>query len=409
MPLFAYKAKKDDGSTVEGMLQAETERSALDALGRQGVFPLQINESGGKSTRAQEAPGARKSRRRIRIDDVGLFTQQLGDLLKAGLPINRALTTLGAQTSNATLSDLVGDLQKEVSAGKPLHEALARHPKVFSPLYTSMVKAGETGGFLEEVLQRLAAFIEKDSDLRSRIKAALAYPALLILLGTGAIGFLMVFFIPRFSEIFKNMGSNLPGSTQIVMSVSYFFRDYWMIPLAAVVLLPVVWTRLTSTFTGRLTVDRLKLAAPVYGDVARKSAIARFTRTLGTLLKSGVPILSGLAIAKEAMGNTVLMRDIDEAAAGVKQGRSLADILRRSRGFPAMVSDMIAIGEESGNLDGVLVNVANSYDNQVDRSVKVFISLFEPALLVVMAAIVGFVVISMLLPVFTLSSMIGKK
>ncbi|HZN62831.1 MAG TPA: type II secretion system F family protein [Planctomycetota bacterium] len=406
MPLFAYKAKKDDGSTVEGMLQAETERGALDALGRQGVFPLAIEQSGGAQAKAP--PAARKARRRIKSEDVGLFTQQMGDLLKAGVPINKALATLQAQTSNAAFADLISEISREISSGKPLHETLARYPKHFPPLYTSMVRAGETGGFLEDVLHRLAHFIDKDADLRSRLKAALAYPALLIVLGTAAIGFLMVFFIPRFSEIFKNMGSNLPWSTRVVMGVSYFIRDYWMIPVSLVVLLPVLWARITETFAGRHTIDRIKLAAPVYGDVTRKSAIARFTRTLGTLLKSGVPILSGLQIAKEAMGNAVLMRDIEEAAAGVKQGRSLAEILRRSRGFPAMVVDMIAVGEESGNLDEVLVNLADSYDNQVDRSVKVFISLFEPALLVVMASIVGFVVISMLLPVFTLSSMIGK-
>jgi general secretion pathway protein F len=406
MPLFAYKAKKDDGTTVEGMLQAETERGALDALGRQGVYPLEIEESGRRA--AGPVAASRKSRRRIKPEDVGLFTQQLGDLLKAGVPINRALGTLQAQTSNGAFAELISDIAKEISSGRPLHETLARHPKHFPPLYTSMVRAGETGGFLEDVLHRLASFIDKDLDLRSRLKAALAYPALLIVLGTAAIIFLMVFFIPRFSEIFVKLGSQLPGSTRIVMAVSYFMRDYWMIPVSLVVLAPVVWKRATSTFTGRHTVDRVKLAMPVYGDVTRKSAIARFTRTLGTLLKSGVPILSGLQIAKEAMGNTVLMRDIEEAAAGVKQGRSLAEILRRSRGFPAMVVDMIAVGEESGNLDEVLVNLADSYDQQVDRSVKVFISLFEPALLVVMASIVGFVVISMLLPVFTLSSMMGK-
>jgi general secretion pathway protein F len=406
MPLFAYKAKKDDGSTVEGMLQAETERGALDALGRQGVFPLQIEESGG--ARPAAARASKKSRRRIKTDDVGLFTQQLGDLLKAGVPINRALSTLQAQTSNAAFSELIAELAKEISSGKPLHETLARYPKHFPSLYTSMVRAGETGGFLEDVLHRLALFIDKDSDLRSRLKAALAYPALLIVMGTGAIAFLMIFFIPNFSEIFTKLGSQLPWSTRLIMSVSYFMRDYWMIPVSLLVVVPVAWSRFTSTFSGRNTVDRVKLVLPIYGDVARKSAIARFTRTLGTLLKSGVPILSGLAIAKEAMGNAVLMRDIEEAAAGVKQGRSLADILRRSRGFPAMVVDMIAVGEESGNLDQVLINLADSYDNQVDRSVKVFVSLFEPALLVVMAAIIGFVVISMLLPVFDISAMMGK-
>ncbi|MBI4566009.1 MAG: type II secretion system F family protein [Planctomycetes bacterium] len=405
MPLFTYKAKKDDGSTVAGTLQAESQRSALDALGRLGVFPLEIAERGASSA----APRAsRRSRRRIKAEDVGTFFQQLGDLLKAGVAIDRALATLAGQSSKTALAEHLEELRKDVSAGKPLHEAMAKFPKLFPLLHTSMVRAGETGGFLEEVLHRLAAFVEKDADLRSRIGAALAYPILLIVIGSGAIVFLMMFFIPRFSGIFDKLGSSLPWPTQVVMAVSYFFRDYWMVPVAAVVLAMASWSWVRETLTGRLTIDRCKLALPLFGDIARKNAIARFTRTLGTLLKSGVPILHGLQIAKEAMGNVMLMRDIDEAAAGVKKGRGLGEILRHSRGFPAMTVDMIAIGEESGNLDAVLVNLADSYDVQVDRSMKVFLSLFEPALLLVMAAIVGFVVISMLLPVFTLSSMVGK-
>jgi type II secretory pathway component PulF len=192
------------------------------------------------------------------------------------------------------------------------------------------------------------------------------------------------------------------------MKVSFFCRDYWMVPLGGIVLAIAGFQRLRDTFAGRRAVDRLKITLPLFGDIARKNAIARFTRSLGTMLKSGVPILTALSISKEAMGNVILQQDIDEAGAGVKQGRSLAEILRRSRYFPAMVLDMIAIGEESGNLDQVLINVADSYDKQVDRAMKVFIALFEPFLLIVMAAVVGFVVVSMLLPVFTLSSMMGK-
>jgi type II secretion system protein F len=405
MPLYAYKAKKDDGSTVTGTLQAETERGAVDALGRQGIFPLEIREHGGMGAGPRVEA---KRRRRITTDEIGLFTQQLGDLLKAGVPLNRALSTLSQQTSNQELADVVDKVRQDVSAGKSLHESLAKHPRLFAPLYVSMVKAGEAGGFLEDVLFRLALFIEKDQELKSRLKAALAYPALLIILGVAAIAFLMVFFIPRFSEIFKDMGGSLPGSTKIVMAVSYFVRDYWAALVAVAIVVVIALQKTGESAAGRRAMDRFKVALPLFGDIARKNAIARFTRTLGTLLKSGVPILSALGIAKEAMGNVVLQDDIEEASAGVKQGRGLADILRRSRQFPAMVVDMIAVGEESGNLDEVLVNVAESYDRQVDRAVKVFVTLFEPMLLVFMAAIIGFVVISMLLPVFTLSSTIGK-
>ncbi len=301
---------------------------------------------------------------------------------------------------------MIRDIGKQVAGGATLHEALSRYPKVFSDLYLSMVRAGEAGGFLEDVLHRLALFIEKDQELRSRISSAMAYPILLIVIGTFAIGFLMVFFIPRFSEIFKKMGNGLPLPTQIVMGVSYFMRDYWMFVFMGVVALMFGWKRLVAASAGRRVIDRLKIRLPLFGDIVKKNAVSRFARTLGTLLKSGVAILAALDISKAAMGNAVLMEDIDEASAGVKQGKGLAEILRQSRYFPAMVTDMIAVGEEGGNLDEVLVNVAESYDIQVERAVRVFVALFEPALLLVMAALVGFIVIAMLLPVFTLSTMV---
>lgn len=407
MPQFAYKAKKDDGSVVTGTLQAESERSALDSLGRMGVFPMEIesrSEDKPGAPRAAEAP--RQSARRVKPADVALFTRQLADLMRAGVALNRALRTLGDQTTNLTLAQVIRDIEKQVSAGASLHEALGRSPKIFNGLYVSMVHAGETGGFLEDVLHRLALFIEKDQELRSRISSAMAYPILLIVIGSFAITFLMVFFIPRFSEIFKKMGDNLPLPTQIVMAISYFLRDYWMFAAMGVVALIFAWSRVVATSAGRRVFDKLKVRIPIFGEIVKKNAVSRFTRTLGTLLKSGVSILNALEISKAAMANVVLMEDIDEASAGVKQGKGLAEILRNSRYFPAMVIDMIAVGEEGGNLDEVLVNVADSYDVQVERAVRVFIALFEPALLLVMATLVGFIVISMLLPVFTLSSMV---
>jgi type II secretion system protein F len=403
MPQFAYKAKATDGSIVTGVLQAESERNALDSLDRLGVFPLEIRPQDAEQMAAAQP---RQVKRKIRPDDVAIFTRQLGDLLKAGVPINRALGTLAQQTANKELSETIGEISREVSAGKAFHEAFARYPTIFSHLYVSMVKAGETGGFLEDVLHRLAGFIEKDQELRSRVRAALAYPILLVTIGFCAVAFLMVYFIPKFSEIFRKMGGNLPAPTQIVMAISYFLRDYWFAFGAGLLALFATWKRVSETAAGRAAIDRVRLRFPLFGDIVKKNAISRFARTLGTLLKSGVPILSALQIAKESMGNVILMRDIDEASAGVKQGRSLAELLRKSRTFPVMVIDMIAVGEEGGNLDEVLVNIADTFDRQVDRAVKVFVTLFEPALLLVMACIVGFIVVSMLLPVFTLSSMV---
>lgn len=402
MPQFSYKAKSEDGSVVTGVLQAETEKNAVDSLGRMGMFPMEVFREG--KTAGNVAP--RRVSRKIRKSDVGLFTRQLGDLLKAGVPVDRALVTLKEQTSNEQFCDVIGEIQKDVLSGKPFHEAFSKHARVFGPLYVSMVKAGETGGFLEEVLHRLAGFIEKDEDLKSRIRSALAYPALLMTIGFLAITFLMVFFIPRFSEIFDKMGGNLPLPTQIVMSISYFFKDYWFAFLAALLALIAGLKRFAETKQGRGWIDMALLRVPLFGEIIRKNAVSRFTRTLGTLLRSGVPILGALQIAKEAMVNVVLMSDIDEAAAGVKQGRTLAELLRQSNTFPRMVIDMIAVGEEGGNLDEVLINVADTYDVQVDRAVRTFVSLFEPVLLLFMAFVVGFIVISMLLPVFTLSSMV---
>ncbi|HEX7896994.1 MAG TPA: type II secretion system F family protein [Planctomycetota bacterium] len=404
MPQYDYKAKTNDGAVVSGTLQAESERSALDSLGRMGVFPLEIAAQDERP--AQAAPAPRRGGGRVKIADVALFTRQLGDLLKAGVPLNRALATLREQTSSGALSEIIESVGKDVSSGGSLHESLGKHPKAFSSLFTSMVRAGETGGFLEDVLRRLSIFIERDQELRSRVKSALAYPTLLIVIGTGAIAFLMVFFIPRFSEIFARMGDSLPVPTQIVMAASSFVRHWWFLIFLGVAGGLAAVNQLAATGAGRRILDRLRLRIPVFGDIVRKNAISRFTRTLGTLLKSGVSILGALAIAKEAMGNAVLEEDVVEAAAGVKQGKSLAEVLRTSRAFPPMVVQMIAVGEEGGNLDEVLVDVAESYDTQVERAVRVFISLFEPALLVFMAALVGFVVIAMLLPVFSLSSMI---
>jgi type II secretion system protein F len=406
MPQFAYKAKKDDGSVVTGTLQAESERSALDSLGRMGVFPMEIESRAEDKTTARGAAAPRQVARSVRAGDVALFTRQLADLMRAGVPLNRALHTLGTQTTNLTLAETLRDLERQVAGGATLHEALSKYPKIFSNLYLSMVRAGEAGGFLEDILHRLAIFIEKDQELRSRISSAMAYPILLTVIGTFAIAFLMVFFIPKFSEIFKKMGDGLPLPTQIVMGLSYFMRDYWMFAFMGVVALIFGWKRLVATSAGRRLFDRLKLRIPGFGDIIRKNAVSRFTRTFGTLLKSGVAILSALDISKAAMANAVLMEDVDEASAGVKQGKGLAEILRDSRYFPAMVTDMIAVGEESGNLDEVLVNVADSYDIQVERAIRIFVALFEPALLLVMATAVGFIVIAMLLPVFTLSTII---
>lgn len=403
MPAFTYKAKDGEGKVVTGSMIAESEREVLFSLDRQGLFPLEL---AGQQEQQPTAVAARKSGKRIRAHEIITFTRELADLLKAGVALDRALTVIAQNTPNQRMVQVIEDIQKEISKGQPLNQALRRHPKLFPDFFSSMVKAGEAGGFLEDVLVRISNFAEKDEELRSKIRTSLAYPILLSVIGIAAVVFLMVFFIPRFSMVFAQFGATLPVMTQIVIGFSTFTKKYLLLILAAVLGVVVGIRQYVATPAGRDLADRIKLRTPVLGTLLKKRAIARFARTFGTLLKSGVPIVEALHIAKEAMGNVHLMRDIDQVAVGIKRGDKVGQLLARSRFIPAIVSSMVTVGEESGNLDEVLVGIADSYDVQVDRTVKVLVSLFEPMLLVFMAAIVGFIVVSMLLPVFTLSTMV---
>lgn len=401
MPAFTYRAKDGQGRVVTGSMIAESEREVLFSLDRQGLFPLELE--GLQETVRTEA---KKSGRRIRAHEVITFTRELADLLKAGVALDRALTVIAQNTPNQRMVEVIEDIQKEVSRGQPLHQALSRHGRMFPDFFCSMVKAGEAGGFLEDVLVRISNFAEKDEELRSRIRASLAYPILLSVIGLAAVVFLMVFFIPRFSMVFAQFGATLPVMTQIVIGFSAYTKKYILLILAVALGAAVGVRQYVATPAGRELADGLKLRLPVVGTLLKKRGIARFTRTFGTLLKSGVPIVEALHIAKEAMGNVHLMRDIDEVAVGIRRGDKVGQLLGRSRFIPAIVSSMVTVGEESGNLDEVLVGIADSYDAQVDRAVKVLVSLFEPMLLVFMAAVVGFIVVSMLLPVFTLSTIV---
>jgi type II secretory pathway component PulF len=357
--------------------------------------------AGAEAANGREATDAPRPRR-IRLADTALFSRQLADLLRAGVNLNRALRTLTRQTDNPALVAVIEQVRTDVAGGMGMADALSRHPAAFSPLYVSMVRAGETGGFLEDVLQRAAHFAEKELELRGRITGALIYPSLLVSVAVLAIGFFVFYFIPRFTEIFKDLGGELPFLTRIMIGISDLGLNYWWAFAGGGVLAGISLWRALKTAQGRFVYDRIRLRAPLLGPLVTKTAVARFTRTLGTLLKSGVPILTAIEISREALGNEVLKLDATEAAAAVKEGRNLAEPLGRSPYFPPVVVDMIAVGEESGNLDEVLGHVADAYDREVDRAVRIFVSLLEPALLVVMAAIVGLIVIAMLLPIYSL-------
>lgn len=402
MPAFAYKAKDSAGQLVSGTIIAETEKEVLFNLDKQGLFPVELKGVSDDSQSKVE----KKAARRIRNSDIVTFTRELADLLRAGLSIDRALGVIAENAANPTYADLVRTIQQDVSKGQTLSAALSKHPKYFPVFYVSMVKAAEAGGFLEDVLMRISAFQEKDEELKSRIRTALAYPILLIVVGTAAVIFLLVYFIPEFSKVFQDFNANLPAITNLLIGISDGLRRFGLFILAGLLVAGYLLNGFFKTPKGERMLAKFLLKTPVLGDVIKKRAISRFSRTLGTMLKSGVPILEGLDIARQSMGNILLMQEIEEAATGVKRGEKLGQILNDTPYFPKILASMIRVGEESGNLDGVLVHIAESYDTQVDRSVKVFVSLFEPLMLVFMAALVGFIVIAMLMPVFTLSTIV---
>lgn len=405
MALFNYTAKKSTGEVVNGTLTADSRRGALDAISRLGVFPLEIRENQvDRASALMTAPTAPTwTSKRVRKDEVTVFTRQLADMIRAGVPINRALATLGRQAGKKSMTEVIEQLRKDVSAGQSLHDALGAHPGAFDRLYISVVRAGETGGFLDDSLRRIAVFRERDAELASRVKTALAYPTLLLVVGTAALAFLLTFFIPKFSTIFESFKADLPVSTQIVVGMGAFMREWWWLVGLGLVFAIAILNAFFKTPAGLLALDRIKTRLPVFGRITRYRMVSRFCHTLGALLKAGVPIVEGLRISQDALGNAADAPRLDEVIAGVRQGKSLAELLRGTGLFPEMACDMIAVGEETATLDEVLTTIAESADGEVDRRMRIFVALFEPAMLVVMAAIVGFIVISMLLPVFTIS------
>ncbi|MHC5039605.1 MAG: type II secretion system F family protein [Planctomycetota bacterium] len=403
MPSYSYKAKNGQGAVVADELTADTEAQAFDQLDRMGLFPLEIRE---KKHEAAAGGMYRLSLSRIRRDDVVAFSRQLADLLKVGVTINKALATLSVETPNRQFAAIIQDIKADVSSGTRVSEALGKFPKIFSPLYVNMVRAGETGGFLEEVLERVAGFMEQEQEIRARVKAALAYPTLLSVLAIGAVIFLMVYFIPTFSKMFDDLGGALPLPTLIVMGISNFIRQWGLYFGAGLVVAGFLFLRALDTDPGRLAFDRFRLRIPLIGTIFSKTAVSRFARILGTLLRSGVNILQALDITREAVGNKVFAEQIRESTTGVKEGLTLAETLKKGKVIPDMVVGMIAVGEETGNVEEVLLAISDNYDKQVDRAVRTLVALMEPMMLVVMGVLVGGIVISMILPIFSIQGMI---
>ena len=403
MPLFVYTAIDRQGQKRTGTVPAPSRSAALDQVLGTGLMPVLFREQ------APDAPKAAPEKPSVRVSQVAVegFTRELANLLAAGLPLSRALTLLQREASHSGARKVWSAIHDDVLGGSSLAEALAKWPRTFSKVYVAMVRAGEAGGFLHLVLQQIADFRSREQDLRGRVTAALVYPAVLAVLACGVLVFLLTFFIPRFSSIFSEFGSRLPWLTQVIVGLSGGVIKYGPYLLALFAVAVVAVRRLAATIEGRRFVERLVLRLPGIGILAARFALVRFCRMLGTLVGSGVPLVSSLRVAKEALGNQTLADTVNQAIELVERGTSLAKSLAgNSLLFPSSVIEMITVAEETSRLDKELIRLSAVYETELDRRLRLAIAVGEPALLFLMAGIIGTVVVGMLLPVFTLQDLV---
>ena len=401
MPTFNYVAVDDAGREVIGELHAENLQAAINRVRDGGNYPMDVKEA----APAREARGRSALFTRITTADKTVITRQIANLLGAGLTIVRSLTVLIDNVDNPRAQDILLRVREDVQTGSSLSDTLAKFPEMFDELYVNLVRAGEASGDLEGVLDRLADYMEQQSQQWAHIRSALAYPILLVVVGTAAVFFLITFLIPRFVLIFEGLGQTLPTPTLVVLAVSTFLGNYWWTVLGGAAALFVAIRWYIRTPGGSLVFDSLKVKPPVVGPLSMKISTARFAHTFGTLLRGGVPILEALESVQGTIGNTMMARALDEVSDSVREGESIADPLRRTGAFPSMVVNMIAVGEETGDVDAILSRVANSYDIEVQNTVRQLVSLLEPIIILVMGVVVGSVIISMLLPIFDLNLM----
>ncbi|WP_417847407.1 type II secretion system F family protein [Thalassoglobus sp.] len=402
MPEFQYKARELSGQQVTGLLTATTEKEALATLAAQQLFPLQVDLA--ESSKA----AARQVNRRVPSKYLTVFYSQLADLLKSGVPLLRSLELLSKQSSHSALKVVVADVRDQVAEGSRLYDAMKSHPKAFSPLMVSMVHAGEEGGFMEDVLKRIAAFTEQQEELKGRVIGAMVYPVFLLMVGGGVVTVMLAWLVPKFEGLFENMAARgeLPWATTALMGMSEATQKYWAVGLLAAAGTIIGLLKWLKTEDGRRKLDVFRLRAVGIGRIVRSLAVARFCRVLGTLLKNGVPVLTSLKIAKDATANIVLSDAIDVAASNISEGKSLAGPLAASKQFPEEIVEMIAVGEEANNLENVLIDISENLERRTSREIEMAVRLLEPMLLLCLAAVVLFVVIALLLPILQSSSIV---
>lgn len=402
MPQFEYKVKRGPGKITSGILEAESQRAAVVQLRDLGYFPISVEEYAGE----KKKDVIKHALTRIRLKDRNIFFRQLATLIDSGMPILRALATLREQTSNPKMIAVIADLHDAIQKGSSFAEALERHPKVFSTMHTSLVRAGEVGGMLGESLWRMVAFGEQDEELRGKAFSAMVYPVFLLVVGSGAIFILVSFVFPKFIRIFEDFDADLPLPTVLVMGLCDFMGSYWWAVLALVGAAVAAFISHARSEAGRKRLDTYWLRIPVLGDLIQRYEMAKFARTLGTLFDNGVPVLTALRITAETVSNTAISAEVYGIHDRVSEGDSISDSLRETKHFPPLVISMVAVGEEGGRLGEVTKRIADAYDMEVDRAVKALTSILEPLMIVVMGVIIGFLVVSMLLPMLTLSAQV---
>jgi type IV pilus assembly protein PilC len=423
MSNYCYEAVDAGGLKIQGSIDVTDQSEALRRIKEMGLFPVKIAEA----RRRRKALGldqpktfsARKALRisipflggRIKPTALAVFTRQLATLIDAGMPLLRGLRTLQEQAENPALERIIGELALSIEGGSSLSEAMTAYPRVFDPLFVSMIKAGELSGALEVTLRRLAEFLEKAQKVKGKIKAAMWYPSAVLVLALGILAAMMTFVIPRFQEVFAGLlnGAHMPPFTQFILNLSQVVKNHFFITVGALFACGLAFMGCLRTGWGRRAFDRFKLVAPIFGPVFRKSAISRFARTLGTLLDSGVPILQALTIVKETAGNVVVAGVIGRVHDSVKEGESIAVPLKASRVFPAMVAGMVDVGEQTGALPDLLMKVADGYDEEVDDAISAMTSMIEPIMLVILAVIVGSIVVALFLPIIWATTVIDAS
>ncbi len=402
MASFSYKAMTLDGRVVEGTLDALDDRSVISKLRDQGYLPIRVagEEEGSLFRRAFSLP---LSRKRVNTKELLIFTQELGTLVKAGLPLDRSLSILTALTENQHFREVIRDVLDEVRGGKSLADALAKHPRVFPKIYVNMIRAGEAGGVLDNILERLGEYLESAQDLKSYFISSLIYPALLTLVGTASIIVLILFVIPQFTVIFENAGAPMPLPMRIMLGISNFLRGWWWLLLLIAVSTFFILRRYLATEEGRLNWDRRILRLPLIGPVVHKMEVSRFSRTLGTLLRSSVPLLNAMTIVKEIVSNQAIASRMDSIKSGIKKGEGISAPIREANIFPPFALHLVEVGEETGNLDKMMLQVADTYDKEVRNALKRLVSFFEPAIILMMGLIIGTMVVSMLMAIFSIN------